>query len=86
MIKVVSVTKKGQATIPKGIREKHGIKDKVVIIDGKGGILLKPLPRPDEDLGSLRDLFRGKGAKTLLSEAREEEYEKEKKPIKNAKT
>ena len=29
MVEVVSVTKKGQATIPKRLREKYGIKNKV---------------------------------------------------------
>ena len=30
---VVSVTKKGQATIPKKLRTKYGIKDKVLVVE-----------------------------------------------------
>jgi AbrB family looped-hinge helix DNA binding protein len=42
---VVRVTKKGQFTIPKRLREKYGIKDKVLMAEEDGkGILVKPLP------------------------------------------
>ena len=47
---VVSVTKKGQATIPKKLRQKYGIKDKALLIEEDGkGILLKPLPSPYDE-------------------------------------
>ncbi len=82
---VVSVTKKGQATIPKKMRRKYGIKDKVVLIDeDEKGILLKPLPSPYDEIGSLKGYFAGKTAKDLLRESRKEEFESEKKRFKNA--
>jgi len=72
-VEVVSVTKKGQATIPKRLREKYGIKGKVMIDEGKEGIILRPLPSPVEDLGSLKTMFEGKDSRELLKEARREE-------------
>ena len=77
LVEVVSVTKKGQATIPKRLREKYGIKDKVVIEEDERGIVLKPLPSPSDDLGSLKAMFKGKTAKQLLDEARKEEIAKD---------
>ncbi|MCW4047983.1 MAG: AbrB/MazE/SpoVT family DNA-binding domain-containing protein [Candidatus Bathyarchaeota archaeon] len=70
---VVSVTRKGQVTIPKVMREKYGIKDKVIIEEGEKGIILKPFPSPGDDFGSLKEVFDGKTAKELLQEARKEE-------------
>jgi AbrB family looped-hinge helix DNA binding protein len=75
---VVSVTKKGQATIPENLRKKYGIKDKVIMEDGERGIILKPLPSPADDFGSLKTVFKGKTAKELLQEARKEEFAKDK--------
>jgi len=71
---VVSVTKKGQATIPKNLRKKYGIKDKVLIEEDEKGIILKPLPSPSDDFGILKEVFKGKTAKELLQEARKEEF------------
>ncbi len=42
-LKASSVTKKGQFTIPKALREKYGIKDKIMIEEGERGIIIKPL-------------------------------------------
>jgi antitoxin PrlF len=82
---VVSVTKKGQATIPKKMRRKYGIKDKVVLIDeDEKGILLKPLPSPYDEIGSLKGYFEGKTAREILTEYRKEEFEAEKKRFRNA--
>ena len=39
---VGSVTKKGQFTIPKELRGKYGIKDKVMMEEDKSGILIRP--------------------------------------------
>jgi len=78
LTEIVSVTKKGQATIPKRLREKYGIKRKVLIEEEEGGILLKPLPSPDEDFGSLKPFFKEKSSRQLLNEARKEEFKKEK--------
>jgi antitoxin PrlF len=77
MTTIVTVTKKGQATIPKKLREKHGIGKKVVVVDTKDGVLLKPVPGPSKERGSLRELFKGKTSKELVEEARQEESKRE---------
>jgi AbrB family looped-hinge helix DNA binding protein len=84
MVEIVSVTKKGQATIPKKLREKYGIKDRVLVEEDEKGIILKPLPSPDEDFGSLKPIFKGKSSRELLEEARKEEFDKEKECTKRA--
>ncbi len=79
MVRVVSVTKKGQATIPKDLRDKHGVKDKVIVIETEEGILFKPLPTPEEEFGSLKELFADKTSREVLEEARTEDLAREKK-------
>jgi len=79
MNKVVSVTRKGQATIPKALRDKYGVGDKVLVAGVKGGILIKPLPRPEEEFGSLKKLFEGETAREILQEARAKDRAREKK-------
>ncbi len=74
MVEVVSVTKKGQATIPKRLRNKYGIKNRVVFEENECGIVLKPVPLPSEERGALKEFFKGKTAKQLLEEARGEEF------------
>lgn len=75
---VITVTKKGQATIPKELREKHKIGKKVLVVDTKEGVLLKPIPDPITERGSLKRLFKGKTSKQLVREARTEETKQEK--------
>jgi AbrB family looped-hinge helix DNA binding protein len=70
LVEVVAVTKKGQVTIPKRLREKYGIKDKVLMEECEQGISLKPLPSPDNDFGSLKSVFERKCARQLLKAAR----------------
>jgi len=77
MVEVVSVTKKGQATIPKRLRKKYGIKDKVIFEENECGIILKPIPLPSQERGSLKEIFKGKTARQLLEEARKEEQAEE---------
>lgn len=79
---IVTVTKKGQATIPKKLRKKHRIGRKVMAVDTKDGVLLKPVPDPATERGSLRELFAGKTSRDLVQEARLEEARKEKKLLK----
>ncbi len=79
MNKVVSVTRKGQATIPKALRDKYGVGDKVLVAGVKEGILIKPLPRPEEEFGSLKKLFEGETAREILQEARAKDRAREKK-------
>lgn len=75
---VVTVTKKGQATIPKKLRERYGIKKKVLVVGTNEGILLRPVPDPSEERGSLKELFKGKSARKLIEEAKKEEAMREK--------
>lgn len=77
--KIVSVTEKGQATLPKQMREKLGIDKKAVAVETKEGILLKPLPRVEDEMGSLKKLFNDQTAKELLSKARKRDLIREKK-------
>ena len=86
MVEVVSVTKKGQATIPKRLRKKYGITDKVTIEENEKGIILKPLPSPDQDFGSLKSFFKGKTAQELIEDARKEENNKDKERNKHSRT
>ena len=76
---VISVTKKGQAALPKKLREKYGIKNKALLVEEVGkGLLLKPLPSPYDEFGSLKYLFPGKTAREVIEEGRKEDYEREK--------
>jgi len=84
MTRVVSVTRKGQATIPKDLREKFKVGDKVLVVETDEGILFKPLPRPEDEFGSLRDLFEGRRAREILDEARARDLMREKKLLKAA--
>ena len=70
MTRTVSVTKKGQATIPKDLREKFGVTNRVLVFETEEGILLKPLPRPEHEFGSMKTIFKGKTAREILDEAR----------------
>jgi AbrB family looped-hinge helix DNA binding protein len=79
MSQIVSITSKGQATIPKELREKYGMKDKAIVMETPEGILFKPLPLPSSEKGSLNKLLKDKTAKELVQEAREHEERSEKK-------
>ncbi|SRR6266571_360057 len=72
---VSTVTKKGQATIPKAFRERHGIGRKVLVVDTKEGVLLKPIPDPSTEKGSLKPLFGRATSRELMREARASEVE-----------
>lgn len=76
---IVTVTKKGQATIPKELRDKHKIGKKALAVDTEEGVLLRPVPDPLMEKGSLKELFRGKTSRELIEEARSEEVKREKK-------
>lgn len=84
MTRVVSVTKKGQATIPKDLRERFGVGDRVLVVETEEGILFKPLPRPEDEFGSLKKLFEGKTAREILDEARAQDRMREKKLLEGA--
>lgn len=75
--KIVSITKKGQVTLPKRMREKHRIGRRAIAVETSEGILIKPLPSVEEEMGSLREVFKNKTARELLSEARSEDTKRE---------
>jgi AbrB family looped-hinge helix DNA binding protein len=75
---IVTVTKKGQATIPSQLRKKHKIGRKVLVIDTEAGVLLKPVADPIVEKGSLKELFAGTDSRDLIEEARFIEKRKEK--------
>ena len=83
MVEVVSVTKKGQATIQKRLRLKYGIKDKAVVEETVCGIVFKRLPTVDDEFGSLKGVFKGATARQLLEEARKEEVAKDKEMLRH---
>ncbi len=76
--KIVSITKKGQVTIPKELREKFGLKRKIIAIETDDGILIKPLPTPKQEKGSLQNTLKEDYAK-LHAQELEVEQKKEKK-------
>jgi AbrB family looped-hinge helix DNA binding protein len=47
---VIRVSQKGQATIPKGLREKFGIEtpSEVFVYEEQGRIIIEPVPSPDQ--------------------------------------
>jgi AbrB family looped-hinge helix DNA binding protein len=78
MVEVVSVTKKGQATIPKRLRKKYGITNKIMFEESERGIIIKAVPSPSDEFGSLKGAFKGKTARELLEESRKEEFAQDK--------
>ena len=74
---VVTITKKGQATIPKIMQVRHGIGRKALVEDTKEGVLLKPLPSPKTEKGSLKGFFKGKCSKEVMDEIRRKEAARE---------
>jgi len=86
VVEVVSVTKKGQATIPKRLREKYGISNKIIFEENEKGIIIKPVPSPREEFGSLKGAFKGRTAKELLEEGRKEEFAEDREWSKRTRT
>jgi antitoxin PrlF len=84
VVEVINVTKKGQATIPKRLRKKYGISNKIIFEENEKGIIIKPAPSPREEFGSLKGAFKGKTARELLEEARKEEFTQNKEEVKRA--
>lgn len=75
--RIVKVTRKGQATIPKEMRDKHGVRGKVLAIDVEEGILLKAVPTPSKEKGSLKQVLGKKSAREILAEARSEDLRRD---------
>ena len=75
--RVISITSKGQATIPTDLRKKFGFGKRALVEEAEGGVLFRPLPSVEDEKGSLRDLFDGRSARDLLEEARAEDGREE---------
>jgi AbrB family looped-hinge helix DNA binding protein len=76
--RLVTVTRKGQATIPKEMRDKHGVRGKVLAVDMDEGILLRPVPTPSNEKGSLKRVLGKKRSREILAEARSEDVRRDK--------
>jgi len=70
----VSVTRKGQITIPVKYRRKYGINQgtKMLIEDAERGILLRPIMRLEEQAGIDAGKYDTKELKKSLDRVREE--------------
>jgi len=75
--RIVGITSKGQATIPAGMRRRHNLKKRALIVDTDKGLLITPAPEPEDEMGSLKGLF-NKKAGELLREARKKDKIREK--------
>lgn len=77
--RVVSVTEKGQATIPKRLREKHGISapGRVKFVESEAGeIVVRPVGSMREFRGLERDGDDDRPATELLRDVRERDRER----------
>ncbi|MDG7000363.1 MAG: AbrB/MazE/SpoVT family DNA-binding domain-containing protein [Nitrososphaerota archaeon] len=74
---IVTVTKKGQATIPKKMRVRHKIGKKALVVDTEQGFLVRAILDPSLKKGSLRSLFKTKTSKEIMNEIRREEFKRE---------
>ena len=54
-LSVGNVTEKGQVTIPKHLRKKYKIDDKVLFVDVGEGVLVRRVPKLSELKGILKD-------------------------------
>ena len=75
--RIVSITSKGQATIPVEMRKRYKLERRALIVDTDKGLLILPTPKPEDEMGSLKGLF-NKKAGELLREARKKDKIREK--------
>ncbi len=75
--RVVKITKKGQATIPKRWRDRFGFEDKAIVIPTVHGVMFRPLPPLADERGSLKSLFGDLTAEDILKEDRQEDVRRE---------
>lgn len=76
---IVSITKKGQATLPLKLRKKYHLKEKAIVMDTDEGILIKRVTLPSEVKGSLKFLYKNDTSGTILKKMREKDILREKK-------
>ena len=63
----------------KELASKIGMLEAEKIAEEEGKIILKPIPTPEQEFGSLKTIFKGKSSRNLLKEARQEESAKDEK-------
>jgi bifunctional DNA-binding transcriptional regulator/antitoxin component of YhaV-PrlF toxin-antitoxin module len=73
----VGITSKGQATIPAEMRRRYKLERRALIVDTDKGLLIIPAAKPEDEMGSLKELF-NKKAGELLGEARKKDKIREK--------
>jgi hypothetical protein len=76
--------KKGQAAIPKRLKDGHKM-DKALVIDAEREVLVNPNPDSLLDKGSLSNLSNGMTSEEIMSEIRLEEFSHEAKVAKRGK-
>lgn len=77
--RIVSVTEKGQATIPKGLREKHGIPapGRVKFVENADGeIVVRPVGSMREFRGLEREVDEERPATAVLREERDRDKQR----------
>jgi len=76
---VIRVSKKGQATIPKELRERFGIETpgKVLIYEDEGNIVVEPLPSVGEMQGVHADRYERGDVLDHLQEMKEADKQRE---------
>jgi len=79
----VRVSQKGQATIPKGLREKFGIETpgEVFVYEERGRIIIEPVPSPDELHGIHAGEHEGGEVLERVRELKDEEKRHEEKRV-----
>lgn len=77
--RIVHVSQKGQATIPKGLREKFGIETpgEVFVYEEGGRIVIEPVPSPEELHGIHAGTHEPGEVLERVREARDEEKRRE---------
>lgn len=76
---VIRVSRKGQATIPKELRERFGIETpgKVLIYEDEGKIVVEPLPSVEEMQGVHADRYEKGDVLDYLQEMKEADKQRE---------
>ena len=70
--RIVGITSKGQATIPAEMRRRYKFEKRALIVETDKGLMLLPTPKPEDEMGSLKGLFK-KRTGELLKEARKKD-------------
>jgi antitoxin PrlF len=85
---VIRVSKKGQATIPKELRERFGIETpgKVLIYEAEGKIVVEPLPSVEEMQGVHADRYERGEVVDHLQEMKEADKQREREECRDSRS